>query len=178
MQSLSESVFQQWGFSHSINQLHCCSNYSDWLPIRVIMLIWADQKCHVQPSDHAPHSSKGNMASVIEIADIWLSAGIPSSDHSLWLHEITGSGEERLKIAFSQQEWKRGRRGELMEIFCNYALFFVQNIDHIGFCYRASLCLGMMARLNETIDNLHNSSYGDINGVYETMEGGRLHCWR
>lgn len=58
-----------------------------------------------------------------------------------------------------------------MEIFCNYALFFVQNIDHIGFCYRASLCLGMMARLNETIDNLHNSSYCDINGVYETMGG-------
>lgn len=98
-----------------------------------------------------------NEASVIEIADIWLSASIPS-DHSC----------DYMKLLFL---WKNGRRKrsarraekgvrplEWTEIFSNYVPFFVQSIDAIGFCHHGSLSrYGGASEM--TIDDLCNSNF-------------------
>lgn len=75
---------------------------------------------------------------MIEIADIWLSASIPS-DHSC----------DYIKLLFLRKNGRRQRSArraekgvtprEWTEIFSNYAPFFVQNIDPIGFCHHGSL---------------------------------------
>lgn len=68
-------------FPHCINQSYCHSNCCDWLPTRVITLISANQMSRPASRHTFSHAPKGNAAAVIEIADILLSTGIPSSDH-------------------------------------------------------------------------------------------------
>lgn len=93
---------------------------------------------------------------MIEIADIWLSSNIPS-DHSC----------DYIKLLFLRKNGRRQRSAraekgvtpqEWMEIFINYAPFFVQNIDPIGFCYPGSLSRYGSAS-EQTIDNLYNSNF-------------------
>lgn len=103
---------------HRINQPYCGRNYSDWLPIRVIMQIFAHQMS--RPASTTPFPLL-NEASVIEIADIWLSASIPS-DHSC----------DYIKLLFLRKNGRRQRSArraekgvtprEWTEIFSNYTL--------------------------------------------------------
>lgn len=90
----------------------------------------------------------------------------------LWLHEITRfegkKKKKRLNIAFSQQEWERGRRGPTDGDF--QQLRFILCAKHRAYWIFLS-CVPVLMHLNETIDNLCESSCRDINGAHETMRG-------
>lgn len=79
---------------------------------------------------------------------------MPSSDHFndyMKLLVLRKNGSRSYLVSRSGRE---EGLGELIEVFSNYASFFVHNMDRIGFLQAGSLCVGGGLCLSHSIDTL------------------------